>query len=65
MGKWRKNKFVYTIVSYEYVYCSLTVKKDEILVNRLFRGKNLCSYKKIEKYKNKRIEYYQTKFDKI
>lgn len=36
-----KNKFVYNIVSYGYVYCSLTVKKDEILANRLFRGKNL------------------------
>ncbi len=34
-----KNKFVYNIVSYGYVYCSLTVKKDEILANRLFRGK--------------------------
>ena len=30
-----KNKFVYNIVSYGYVYCSLTVKKDEILANRL------------------------------
>lgn len=35
-----KNKFVYNIVSYGYIYCSLTVKKDEMLSNRLFRGKN-------------------------
>lgn len=41
-----KNKFVYNILSYGYVYCSLTAKKDEILANRLFRGKNYfrCEY---------------------
>ena len=35
-----KNKFIYNIVSYGYIYCSLTIKKNEILANRLFRGKN-------------------------
>lgn len=34
-----KDKFVYNVVSYGYVYCTLTVKKDELLANRIFRGK--------------------------
>lgn len=34
-----KDKLVYTVVSYGYTYCSLTVKKNELLSNRLFRGK--------------------------
>jgi len=34
-----KDKFIYNVVSYGYIYCTLTVKKDELLANRLFRGK--------------------------
>lgn len=34
-----KNKFVYNVVSFGYVYCTLTVKKNNLLSNRLFRGK--------------------------
>lgn len=34
-----KNKFVYNVVSFGYIYCTLTVKKNDLLSNRLFRGK--------------------------
>jgi len=35
----QKDKFIYNVVSYGYIYCTLTVKKNDLLANRLFRGK--------------------------
>ena len=34
-----KNEFIYKLISFCYVYCSLTVKKDNMLSEALFRGK--------------------------
>lgn len=34
-----KDRYIYNIVSYGYIYCSLTVKKDNLLSKKLFRGK--------------------------
>ncbi len=34
-----KNKLIYNVISYCFIYCTLTVKKDSIFANRLFRGK--------------------------
>jgi hypothetical protein len=34
-----KDRFVYNIVSYGYIYCTLTVKKNDLLSNKLFKGK--------------------------
>jgi len=34
-----KNKFIYNLISYCYVYCSITVRKDDMLGKTLFRGK--------------------------
>ncbi len=34
-----KNEFIYKLISYCYVYCSMTVKKDNMLNKALFRGK--------------------------
>lgn len=34
-----KNRCVYKLISYCYIYCTLTVKKDNLLGTRLFRGK--------------------------
>lgn len=34
-----KDKLVTNVVSFGYIYCSLTVKKDDLLSNKLFRGK--------------------------
>jgi hypothetical protein len=34
-----KDKFVYNTVSYGYIYCTLTVKKNDLLANKLFKGK--------------------------
>lgn len=34
-----KNHFLYTIVSFSYSYCMLTVKKDSLLSSRIFKGK--------------------------
>lgn len=35
-----KNRCVYKIISYCYVYCTLTVKKSNLLGTKLFRGKS-------------------------
>lgn len=34
-----KNKCIYKLISYCYIYCSLTVKKNNMLSTKLFRGK--------------------------
>lgn len=34
-----KNEFIYHLVSYGYIYCSLTTKKDVVLSERIFRHK--------------------------
>ena len=34
-----KNRFIYNTISYCYVYCTLTVRKNTLLAKELFRGK--------------------------
>jgi hypothetical protein len=38
----RKNEFIYKIISYCYVYCSLNVRKDSLFSKGLFKNKQFC-----------------------
>lgn len=38
----KKDGLVYKLVSYCYIYCSLTTKKNSLLTKNIFRGKRFC-----------------------
>lgn len=38
----RKNEFIYKVISYCYVYCSLNVRKDSLFSKGLFKNKQFC-----------------------